>query len=116
MYSLLKNSLKNQIREGTLFWSILRNVKNIAKYLLTLRFKSLYAYAHREFIARNSIFLFKDELFMASLFPKQILDKTIELFAPKSVLDIGCGTGQALDYFLEHRIDALGIEGSAMAI
>lgn len=53
---------------------------------------------------------------MASLFPKEILDKIIELFRPKSILDIGCGVGVSLDYFISKGINAAGIEGSQIAI
>jgi len=52
---------------------------------------------------------------MCSLCVPQKLDRVMKMFAPRSVLDVGCGTGQSLDYFLEHGVDALGIEGSALA-
>jgi cyclopropane fatty-acyl-phospholipid synthase-like methyltransferase len=53
---------------------------------------------------------------MASLFQKEILDKTLELFNPKSVLDLGCGVGKSLDYFLSKGIFVTGVEGSKIAI
>lgn len=53
---------------------------------------------------------------MASLFPKQLIDKTMELFHPASVLDLGCGTGKALAYFYAKGLDAMGVEGSKLAI
>lgn len=34
----------------------------------------------------------------------------------KSVLDVGCGRGFSLAFFLENGIDAIGIEGSKLAI
>ena len=40
----------------------------------------------------------------------------IELFDPKTVLDLGCGTGKALDYFLSKHIEVIGVEGSKIAI
>jgi SAM-dependent methyltransferase len=53
---------------------------------------------------------------MASQFPKMILDKTIEMAHPKTVLDLGCGVGRSLDYFISQGIDCFGIEGSCVAI
>ena len=53
---------------------------------------------------------------MCSIFPKEILDLTIELFHPHSVLDVGCGTGISLDYFKRKGITVRGLEGSTLAI
>ncbi len=53
---------------------------------------------------------------MCSIFPKEILDLTIELFHPSSVLDVGCGTGISLDYFKSKGVSVRGLEGSALAI
>ncbi len=53
---------------------------------------------------------------MCSIFPKEILDLTIELFHPRTVLDVGCGTGISLDYFMSKGIAVRGLEGSALAI
>ena len=52
---------------------------------------------------------------MCSLQHPQKLQKTLELFNPSSVLDVGCGTGQSLDFFLDRGIDAVGVEGSSLA-
>lgn len=67
-------------------------------------------------ISDNSIFLLEEELPMCSIFPKEILDLTIELFHPQSVLDVGCGTGISLDYFKSKGLKVHGIEGSELAI
>jgi SAM-dependent methyltransferase len=67
-------------------------------------------------ISDNSIFTLEEEMSMCSIFPKEILERTIELFHPRSVLDVGCGTGISLDFFKSHAIDVLGIEGSQLAI
>ena len=53
---------------------------------------------------------------MCSIFPKEILDLTLELFHPGSVLDVGCGTGISLDYFQSKGIRVRGLEGSELAI
>lgn len=70
----------------------------------------------KNYFFMTSIFFFKEELWMASLFPQKIIDRTIELFNPKSILDLGCGTGKSLDYFISKGIDAVGVEGSVLAI
>lgn len=64
----------------------------------------------------NSIFVEEWEMGMCSLRPIAVLETVLERFAPRSVLDVGCGTGGSLSFFLEKGIDAMGIEGSALAI
>jgi SAM-dependent methyltransferase len=58
----------------------------------------------------------RSELYMCSLFPKELLDFVIGTFRPASALDVGCGTGVSLEYFLQHGVDAVGLEGSDLAI
>lgn len=42
-----------------------------------------------------------------------ILPIVIDLISPKSVVDVGCGVGMWLSYFLEHGVsDVLGIDGA----
>ena len=53
---------------------------------------------------------------MCSLLPIKILDQVIKEFHPLSILDVGCGTGVSLEYFLQHNIDATGVENSKLAI
>ena len=67
-------------------------------------------------IFKSGIFVDENELANASACPEKILNKTIELFKPKTVLDLGCGTGRSLDHFLSRGIDAAGVEGSKIAI
>lgn len=70
----------------------------------------------RMFLTKDSTFQSPDTLWMCSLFPKQLLDTVITLLKPGSVLDVGCGTGISLSYFLQNNINALGIENSSIAI
>lgn len=67
-------------------------------------------------IFKNSIFIRESEMQMCSLFPQKILDIIITEFKPKTVLDLGCGTGKSLDYFLSKNISVTGMEGSSLAI
>jgi 2-polyprenyl-3-methyl-5-hydroxy-6-metoxy-1,4-benzoquinol methylase len=65
---------------------------------------------------KSSIFIFEYETSMASLFPRKIIDKAIEMVHPLKVLDLGCGVGRSLDYFISQGVDCFGIEGSSVAI
>ena len=56
------------------------------------------------------------ELSMASLCPAPILEAVIDKWHPKTWLDVGCGTGQAMHYLLQRGIDCVGLEGSEAAI
>lgn len=67
-------------------------------------------------VSKNGVFYREEELWMCSLHVPKKLEKTVELFAPRSVLDLGCGTGQSLDFFADRGVEALGIEGSRLAI
>lgn len=65
---------------------------------------------------KDGTFSTPDVMSMCSLFPKQVLDLIIAELNPSSVLDVGCGTGKSLQYFLNQNIDAIGIENSELAI
>lgn len=67
-------------------------------------------------LTKNSTFSSENDMHMCSLYPKPILDLVLSEINPKSVLDVGCGTGVSLDYFLQNRVDCIGIENSRVAI
>jgi SAM-dependent methyltransferase len=48
--------------------------------------------------------------------PTALLEGTFGLIKPASVLDVGCGTGRSLDWFLEKEIKVYGLEGSRIGI
>ncbi|MEO8044787.1 MAG: methyltransferase domain-containing protein [Spartobacteria bacterium] len=105
--------LKNILRRDSLVYRMARAV-----YQALLKVQNTFFRRHnapRE-ITENSIFTLEEEMSMCSIFPKEILDLTIELFQPRSVLDVGCGTGISLDYFKSKGISTRGLEGSALAI
>ncbi len=71
----------------------------------------------RMIVTRNSIFHSPAELSMAGSCPVKMLTRMLELFQPRSILDLGQGTGQTVDFFLKSGItDVQGIEGSPEAI
>jgi SAM-dependent methyltransferase len=93
-------------RNGPLWNMLVR-----AYYLPSEMGRALYRRA-----TKDSIFYREEELSMCAIpFPRK-LAKVMELYRPGSVLDLGCGTGQSLDYFVDRGVDVVGVEGSALAI
>ena len=56
------------------------------------------------------------ELWMASACPATLLDAVLERYRPHSFLDVGCGTGRAVEYLHGKGLDCVGLEGSAAAV
>ncbi|MEI6167049.1 MAG: class I SAM-dependent methyltransferase [bacterium] len=98
-----KNLIERVITPHGVIWNFLRAIYHFVKS------------AFRR-IAKNGIFLFEGELQMASSEHPLKLGKTLELFNPLSVLDVGCGTGWSIEYLLTRGIDVIGLEGSELAI
>jgi len=46
----------------------------------------------------------------------QVWDKLIEWYNPKTLIDVGCGAGHSLKYFLDRNIEGIGVEGYLPAI
>ena len=67
-------------------------------------------------VLKDSTFREVEDLYMCSLFPINVIDKILQEFNPNSILDVGCGTGISLKYFLHKNIDAIGVENSMLAI
>ena len=70
----------------------------------------------RHSLTKSSIFFDESELSNCSLLPEPLLQSVITRLKPRSILDVGCGTGRSLDYFLSREIDTQGVEGSALGI
>lgn len=106
MIYLIKRWVKARFPKESLVWRTLTAISAVVFYPRTLYRKH----------AKTSIFQFESEMDMCSLFPQGLLDETLRLFRPRSVLDLGCGTGRSLEYFHDRGVDVMGIEGSALAI
>lgn len=83
--------------------------------LVTLKWGPLRYWILRNW-RQNSIFVEDWEMGMCSHRPELLLRYVLDRFRPGSVLDFGCGTGRALDYFLAQGVDAFAVEGSVKAI
>jgi SAM-dependent methyltransferase len=46
----------------------------------------------------------------------QVWDNIITTYSPKSMVDVGCGAGHSLNYFISKGLDSIGVEGYLPAI
>ena len=53
---------------------------------------------------------------MCSLLPIRKLDRIVSLVNPRTILDVGCGTGRTTAYLNRRGFEALGVEASRVAI
>ena len=87
-------------------------------------FKLLYQIRHPRKTAKklsmilnkSSIFTEEDDLHGCSLLPLPLLEGVMKSVNPSSVLDVGCGAGKSLDWFLEKGVEVVGLEGSDIGI
>lgn len=106
----MKNKLRQKLSKHKVIFYLLKKLYSPINFT-----KRTIWYYFRKF-SKNSIFLRREELSMCSLFPIKLLNEIINLYNPNSVLDVGCGVGKSLNFFLSKNIDVLGIEGSHLAI
>ena len=108
---------KDQVKRGTnprsRFYKCLRGFYRLLRGA-SRPCKSIRAF--RRALKKSSIFTEEEELSGCSLFPEPLLDASVKIFEPSSVLDVGCGTGRSLDYFLARGVEARGVEGSSLGI
>jgi SAM-dependent methyltransferase len=65
---------------------------------------------------KSGVLFSTEDLGMASLYPNQKIDRILSLVQPKSVLDVGCGTGRTLLEIERRGIAVIGVEASSAAI
>lgn len=100
--------LRRNVPRDTTLWRALKAGQRVVERLQPLN-------VYRA-LTKSGIFVREDELWMASLLPQRKLDLMLELYRPRSVLDLGCGVGRTLDYLMDRGVDAVGVEGSRLAI
>ena len=67
-------------------------------------------------LRRDGMVFQQHELDACSLLPAGLLDIIMQQVTPRSVLDVGCGTGASLAWFLGRGVHGVGLEGSTLAI
>lgn len=70
----------------------------------------------RRHILRNSVFVEEWEMGMCSLSPAKVWALLLSECRPASLLDVGAGCGMTVSHFVEAGVDAIGMEGSRLAI
>lgn len=95
--------------------SLIDYVTRNSRYALPRNWRSAAKAIYRR-LSRSGILFASDELGMASLHPSRKVARIIELVRPRTVIDVGCGTGITLRQFLEMGIAAVGVEASRAAI
>jgi SAM-dependent methyltransferase len=101
--------LKRVIPKESTLYALLR-CPSMALREITPRIAAAYRKSRRD-----GVFCREDELGMASCFPEKVLSLTMHSFQPKSVLDLGCGTGVALEWFRAQGVEVVGVEASKLA-
>lgn len=102
----IKNMVAKIVPRNSTLWNVMKIIYNDPVSIA----QGIY---HRA-IKKDGIFYNERHLYMCSLEFPQKIKRTLDLFKPKTVMDLGCGTGRSLDLFLEYDIDATGIEGSSL--
>jgi SAM-dependent methyltransferase len=105
---MLECGAKNRVRQTLRRLKLLNTAKTIYA-----PFKSILDYRSS---GKDGIFYRDEEIWMCSLFPSDLLKLILSRLNPASILDVGCGVGKSLDFFLAHGKDAYGVEGSRLAI
>lgn len=59
-------------------------------------------------ITRDSRFN-ESEVWMATSCPRILLDAVVDKFQPRSILNVGCGTGEVIPYVLQKGIERVGL-------
>lgn len=103
----LKRKLKLALPVDSVAHNLLKRIYNSVVFPLERRAWSR---------AKASGFTDPSSLHMCSLIPARTLNAVIETYKPRTWLDVGCGTGAALEFVLRKGILAQGLEFSNLAI
>jgi SAM-dependent methyltransferase len=105
-FSGIRERLKGSLPRDSLLFRLLRPASQLVERVFPL---------YRR-LTGDAVFYRESELAQSSLYCPRILDKTLELFNPKTALDLGCGTGMSMDYLMARGVSVTGIDGSDLAI
>jgi SAM-dependent methyltransferase len=91
-------------------WTLpMRAMRDPSRYL---KRASLFWQTH---ISLNGSFNDESLVGMASIDCPHLWQELLNQFQPQSILDVGCGTGRALDFFCDHGVRrTVGLEGSKL--
>lgn len=107
--------LRPFLTERSAVWQSLRKIY-IKAYTMAYRTKSMTIRGIKSHITHDSIFFDDEALWMCGFSHKKKVSVVLQEFAPKNVLDIGCGLGNTVKEFRRCGIEAFGLEGSELAI
>ena len=84
-------------------------------YLLPWEWRAGAIAAYRR-LSKSGVFLRESELGMCSLHPVRKVNRIVDLVKPRTILDVGCGTGRTTVYLQKRGFETLGVEASRIAI
>lgn len=99
----------------TLLSERIRYVGRNAHYLSPWEWRAGAIAAYRR-IWKSGVFLQESELGMCSLLPVRKLDEIVSLVQPRTILDVGCGTGTTTVYLNQRGVKTVGVEAPRVAI
>jgi SAM-dependent methyltransferase len=100
---------------GTMFRPAISYARRNMRYAWPSNWRAGAKAAYRR-LSKSGVLFSTDDLGMASLSPNQKIDRILSLVQPRSVLDVGCGTGRTLLEMKCRGIAVIGVEASSAAI
>jgi hypothetical protein len=93
LVSRFKTAVKSRLHPDTLGYMTVAWTWRLMRY-------PVHTYRSIAFAIRKDSRFPVEQLPSASLLPTHLLDAVVERWHPRSLLDIGCGTGRAMEYLM----------------